>query len=49
MAFIAILVLQRLILPLCRVDIKVTALSVSYSGEREGREDINDQMKADAI
>ena len=35
MALIAILVLQRLTLPLCRIDIELTALSVSYSGQYE--------------
>ena len=49
MALIAILVLQRLILPLCRVDVEVAALSVGYSGKHEEREDKNNQMKADAI
>jgi hypothetical protein len=49
MALIAILVLQRLTLPLGRIDIEVTALSVSYSGQHEEREVKHDQTKADAI
>ena len=35
MALISILVLQRLILPLRRVDIEVTALSICYSSEHQ--------------